>query len=328
VKILGWTADDSACGHYRMIWPFEALAAAGVDAAARQGLTGNEMLEADLTIVQRTCLEEPVRLLELVKGLGGRFVFEADDDLFNVDPANPVAHHFASPAIRAGLHYAIDMSVAVTVSTEPLAEAMREHHDHVLVLPNFMPDHMAELSRPEPDGTVRVVWAGSATHHGDFHKDVRYGVTRALPGGAGLSIVGFDYRKKLGSPAAEYVPWSESIPAFHRSLVRYDVGLCPLARTRFNRSKSGIKAMEYQAAGVVPIAQDCESYRDVVEDGVDGFLVRTQWEWKDRIELLTHDHELREQMSLAGMARTAERTYGANAWRWAEAYAELSLVRN
>lgn len=323
MRVLAWPADMSACGHYRVVWPFEAMAAAGIDARWSAGLSGEEMLAVDLTIAQRTCLPEPVLLLELVRQHGGRFVFEADDDLFRLDPANPVAAHFRQPIIRAGLEYAIDMSVAVTVSTEPLAEAMRERHDRVYVLPNCMPDYMTELSRPEPDGSVRVVWAGSATHHGDFHKDVRYGVRKALPDGAGLSVVGFDYRKKLGVPAAEYVPWSESIPEFHRTLVRYDVGLCPLARTTFNRSKSGIKAMEYQAAGVVPIAEDCEAYRGVIEDGVDGFLVRTQLEWKDRIKLLTHDHELRAKMSDAAMRLTAERTYSANAWRWVEAYRDI-----
>jgi glycosyltransferase involved in cell wall biosynthesis len=182
-----------------------------------------------------------------------------------------------------------------------------------------MPDYFLDLEREERDD-VRVVWAGSATHHGDFHKDVQYGVKRALPGGSGLTVIGYDYRKALRAPDAEYIGWIESLQAFHSSLARYDVGLCPLERTRFNRSKSGIKAMELQAAGVVPIAQDCEAYRGIVTDGEDGFLVRTAKEWQDRLQLLLVDHDLRRRMQAAGLALTAERTYGANAWRWREAY--------
>lgn len=320
MKVFGWLADQSACGHYRIMWPFEAMRGIGVDAEVRESLSGQEMIDADVTIAQRTVLPGPVALLDLAVEHGAKVVFEIDDDLFHLDPANPLFSHFQQPLIRAGLQLALSRSAAVFVSTEPLADVMREYNDAVYVIPNCMPDYMVDLSREaakvERAGGARILWAGSATHHGDFIKDAKYGLKRVLQRtDARFTCMGYDYRRQLGVDG-EYVGWADDIPSFHRSLVGYDIGLCPLAKNTFNRSKSGIKAMEYQACGIVPVATDCEAYRDVIEHGVDGFLCRTPEDWKDALCTLASDHDLRLKMMMNGLQRTAERTYRENAWRW------------
>lgn len=328
MKLVGWAADTGACGHYRVIWPWEALAADGVDATWDLEQRGIDLLEADVAVVQRACLPTPVRVLELVREHGGEYWFEADDDLFNLDRENVLYADFQAEWRRAGLAHAMNMAKGLTVSTEPLGDALREYNDNVVVLPNCMPDYFADmpvhniLKAEEPGDTVRVTWAGSPTHHGDIHEEVRYGVRKAVGRAehAELVVIGHDYRRDFGLRDAGYVSWAGDIEAFHRSLVGFDIGLCPLQRTTFNRSKSGIKAMEYQATGVVPIAQDCEAYRTVVTDGVDGFLVSTEHQWKDRLELLIHDHELRGKMRAAGLSLTMDRLYANNTWRWLEAY--------
>lgn len=315
MKILGWVADHSACGFYRIEQPLGAIRRAYGDehhVEVRETLSGQEMLEADLTICQRTSLPEPTKLMMVAATYGARLVYEVDDLLLHLDPANPIYPHYQQQYIRDCLEVAVKMSTAVTVSTDPLAAEMRELHPHVYVLENRLPDYFAALGeqaaklehRAQDWGHPRLLWAGSATHHGDFTKEAQYGLRRALEWGTyDFTCMGFDYRKMMRAPEGKFIEWSDSIPAFHESLVGYDVGLCPLASNRFNSSKSGLKAMEYQAAGIVPVASDCEAYRGVIEDGVDGFLCSTQVQWKDALMALCSDVDLLVKMKRAALAK-------------------------
>lgn len=325
MTILGWRADDGACGNYRIAWPFEAMAEAGADVRHDHVLSPQQMVDAELTVCQRVTLPIPARVMTTAAQHGAKLVFETDDLLWRVDPTNPTFAQFQVREIQAAIEEAVQACVGFVCSTKPLAEEIRVRYPglKVVVLENGTPDYMLDVERPEHDG-VRVVWAGSPTHGGDFGKDVKYGLKKVVQRtDAEVHCLGHDYSKQLGV-AAHVVPWSDDMKSFHLGLGRFDIGLCPLAPTRFNRAKSGIKAMEYQAAGVVPVATDCAAYRGVIEDGVTGFLVKTQWEWADRLTQLAQDHALRAQMSEACKSVAPQRTYRQRATEWHQALTSLA----
>lgn len=332
MKVSGWAADEGACGFYRVAQPFAALAAAGEDVTVvTDAVRGSDLLEdgTSLIVAQRTADAEQTVLLDALKQEGIPYLYETDDALLNLDPANPVAKEYANPVTRFVIETAMLNSEAITVSTPELAEMVAPYGEpHVL--PNGLPDYFLSLDLHsaegrKSDGIVVIAWAGSSTHHGDFHKEVQYGLRKTLAWHDHTRFVcqGHDYRRQLRVEGI-HVPWSKDIPSFHRTLPDYDIGLCPLAVTPFNKAKSGLKAMEYQAAGVVPVAQDMPGYRSIITDGVDGFLVRTGKEWLDAIQALATDHDLRARMREAGLARTAERTYSARVGEWQAVYEKFS----
>lgn len=325
MTILGWRADDGACGNYRIAWPFAAMTDAGFDVRQAHVMSPQEMIDAELTVCQRVTLPIPARVMTTAAQHGAKLAFETDDLLWRVDPTNSTFAQFQVKEIRAAIEEAVEASIGFVVSTKPLAEEVRVRYPGmpVAVLENGVPDYMIGMEREEHDG-VRIVWAGSPTHGGDFGKDVKYGLKKvAQRTDAEVHCLGYDYSKQLGV-AAHVVPWSDDMRSFHLGLGRFDIGLCPLAPTRFNRAKSGIKAMEYQAAGVVPVATDCAAYREVIEDGVTGFLVKTQWEWADRLTQLSQDHALRAQMSLACKSVAPQRAYRQRATEWHQALTSLA----
>jgi glycosyltransferase involved in cell wall biosynthesis len=325
VKVVGWAADDSACGFYRIHQPFAALAGRGHDAKSTRVVRGQRLLEdgTQLLVAQRVVGPEPTFLLDVLKRSGLPYLYEIDDLLNRVDVENPVSDFFRTPDVREAFDAAILNAAGITVSTPELADLLGEDYPRqtFTVLPNCLPDYFGSVdfdpTEIQESGPA-VVWAGSATHHGDIHKDVRYGLRKGL-GGATFFCVGYDYRKAFGVEGV-HVPWSEDIPSFHRTLPRYDIGLAPLSPTPFNRAKSELKVIEYQGAGVVPIAQDCPAYRRAIRDGVDGFLVKSGPEWKDRLQLLIHDRGLLSEMKRNARERVGGRLYSENADLWAAAY--------
>lgn len=327
VKVQGWVEqDEGACSFYRMEQPFGALSNAGWRAPADKWIRGDDMLAAgvELVVAQRVCDPNAIIILGALKQRGVPYLYETDDLLTQLDPENPVSRFYAQEHIQLFIDTAIRNSAGITVSTPELAEEMAEYERPISVLPNCLPDYFGDLlfalgQADLGERPTRILWAGSATHDGDFHERVRYGLRKALRGDAQFFSMGADYRHKLGG-LGDHVPWSDSIPSFHRSLPRYDIGLAPLKRSRFNECKSELKVMEYQGAGVVPVAEDIAPYRRAIEHGVTGFLCRTEHDWKRAIETLVNEPDTLREMSVNCLALTGPRLLSSNIEKWAETY--------
>lgn len=327
-KVHGWVEQDSgACSFYRMEQPLEQMAAQGWPVAASRWVRGDDLLAdgVDLVVAQRVSDPNATIILDALKQRGLPYLYETDDLLTDLDPENPVSNYFRSKTVQWVIDTAIRNSAGITVSTPELAAEMQGYDLPVTVLPNCLPNYFAGplfTSGARREGPPRIVWAGSATHHGDFHKNVRYGLKKGLRGETEVFCLGYDYTRKLGVEAS-HIPWSPSIPAFHRTLPHFDIGIAPLKRSRFNECKSELKVAEYQAAGVVPVAEDIAPYRRAIRHGVDGFLCRTEHDWKAALEALTSDPELLARMRAECLSLTAPRLLSANIGLWADAYSAV-----
>ncbi len=87
-----------------------------------------------------------------------------------------------------------------------------------------------------------------------------------------------------------------------------DVGIYPLADDEWSRGKCGFKAIEFMACGVPVVAAAVGVNREIVEDGVNGFLAATDDEWVEKLARLIADRELRRRFGEAGR-RTIEARY-------------------
>ena len=262
--------------------------------------------------------------------LWAKTVYDLDDDLWNITPENWAAYQFyAKPEIRDATTHAAETASLVTVSTEPLAQVVREEagHDRVAVLPNCIPSWATRLPR-HPRRRPRVGWQGGASHGIDIGQ-VAGPVRRFLKRFPGwdLQLNGSDYRDTFRVPRdrAFFAPWVPVYgnPEKYYTSIDFDIGLAPLWPTKFSSSKSAIKVIEYGARGIPSVASDCPAYRDTITHGVDGFLVRHDHEWLRYLSVLAADDALREKMGEAAR-EMARRHLIEDGWTaWAEAYCGL-----
>ena len=87
-----------------------------------------------------------------------------------------------------------------------------------------------------------------------------------------------------------------------------DVGIYPLADDEWSKGKCGFKAIEFMACEVPVVAAAVGVNRDIIEDGVNGFLASTEAEWVEKLGRLLASRELRRQFGEAGR-RTVEARY-------------------
>ena len=259
-----------------------------------------------------------VKLVKLLNSVGLATVFETDDDY-----TNEFRH-----TIDGDANTIMNEVTAITVSTPHLrAQCAKHTKTPIYLLQNcidlrFWNEQAVRTPRVVDGLTIGIV--GTTTHYADWKlaKDALYQIGENYPD-VNFVIGGFfpDYLQDLPRlTRLESVPYQE-----YPSLVRQvDIGLCPLVPDdNFNKSKSGIKAMEYWTAGAAVVASDCSVYNRVV-DADRGALVSTTAEWYGAIKALIENPALRaEQVANGQKWIRCNRNMEHNSMFWWDVYAEV-----
>ena len=117
-------------------------------------------------------------------------------------------------------------------------------------------------------------------------------------------------------------PWSESAEV--EDLQEIDIGLYPLPDEEWVLGKSGLKALQYMALGIPPIATDIGANRRIIEDGKNGLLVSDPDTWKNAILRLASHPEERRAIGVEARKTVVERfSVRANAPRYLDVLTEV-----
>jgi glycosyltransferase involved in cell wall biosynthesis len=101
-----------------------------------------------------------------------------------------------------------------------------------------------------------------------------------------------------GTPV-EVWDWSEDTEV--KSIQQFDIGIMPLPDLPMERGKCGYKLIQYLACCLPVIASPVGVNRNIVKDGVNGFLATSAEEWHaSLVKLLELTPHKRKTMGLAG----------------------------
>lgn len=315
--------DGGACGYYRVRLPFEWLNRRGhlVTHTDYTQTSHPPMQGARIVLGQRIGGQDFDALWYGLRQSGVKLVWETDDDLWNLDESNP-ARFQITDMTRYWMESALSQAHLVTTTVPHLADAMRRFNPNVAVIPNAVDPALLMAERKRAD-KLTIGWAGGSSHHDDFRSVV--GALRKVTdhrGDIDFHSIGVNYGADFGLNRNRYTPWRASMLDYY-SGIDFDIGIAPLLDTAFTRSKSPIKAIEYNALGIPVIASNVGPYRDYVIDGVNGFLVDTEAEWVDRLELLIADTDLRHSMSASARDHARAHTIDQTAPLWEAAFRGL-----
>lgn len=246
---------------------------------------------------------------------------DCDDDIWHLDKASPNWHDMTAEQL-SGEERTLRLADLVTTTTRPLAKILSKFNENVVIIPNYVPGQLLTAKRTANIENPRLIvgWTGSWSHVGDLQTidSVLQRYSYEFPD-VDLHSVGMNFGDLLGMPNVRHTEWDANVWQYYCNL-DFDIGLAPLAYTRFNRSKSWIKAVEYMALGIPIIATDIEPYRDIVQHGVTGFLCKEKRHWLTALRRLTTDEELRRKMSHAAKEAAKDYIIENNWQKWEETY--------
>jgi glycosyltransferase involved in cell wall biosynthesis len=176
----------------------------------------------------------------------------------------------------------------VIAGNEYLASYARLFNDAVTVIPTcvdttrFVPRADAFSANGSDGGRELMVgWIGSPTTASYVQ-----GLTRVLQRAAErhrfvVRISGLNEPLDVPGVTTEQPSWmlDREVELFNTC----DIGVYPLADDEWSRGKCGFKAIEFMACGVPVVASAVGVNREIVEDGVNGFLASTDDEWVEKL---------------------------------------------
>jgi glycosyltransferase involved in cell wall biosynthesis len=299
-------------GHYAR----KAITFAGLSLRRLQSL--HDISRFDVIFIYRELFPIGPPIIEWLLAKRGRppLVFDFDDAIFlpqvseRVSDANRLIGALKQPH-KAGT--IIRHSDHVIAGNSFLADYARRFSPAVTTIPTcvdtsrFVPsrDLLADHGAARPGGLV-VGWIGSPTTA--FYIHGLGGILRRVRQQHEfvLRVSGTDEPFDIPGLSIDKAPWAldREVELFNTC----DVGVYPLVDDDWSRGKCGFKAIEFMSCGVPVVAAAVGVNREIIQDGVNGFLASNEDEWVDKIGRLLGDPELRRRFAIAGR-RTIEERY-------------------
>lgn len=329
--------DGLGCGHVRVIQPLRELARHGhevtltthADDSTIENLKNGS--KYDVIVGQRFTGYSGMSAWRRARNPLNRLVFEVDDDMFNIEKINSTAHkEFTQVEVQEALKTYSSMADLITVTTETLAQLQRDTLGvtNVAVLPNCVPEYVLDLPR-STGRRPRIGWCGGASHGLDIH-EAASSVRRFMGRNPewDLFIAGTDFRPSFNLrnwDQAIFEKWKQinELEREYYQMLDFEIGIAPVRDTVFGRSKSAIKALEYNARGIPVIASDVKPYQEYIVHGENGFLVKEPHEWGKYLKLLVDNPDLRAEMGEKAKVHASALTLEANWKKWEAAYEGL-----
>jgi len=98
------------------------------------------------------------------------------------------------------------------------------------------------------------------------------------------------------------------------AMLTMDIGVMPLVNDEWTRGKCAFKALQYMGLGIPTVVSPVGMNKDVIKDGINGYLADSEQEWLDKLRNLILDHNLRQAFSIKGREQI-ENNYSLDLWQ-------------
>jgi glycosyltransferase involved in cell wall biosynthesis len=204
-------------------------------------------------------------------------------------------------------------SALVMAGNQYLADRAREAGARrVEFVPTVVDLDVYQLRDDSADTAGKTIgWIGSPSTWREYMAPLMPMLSQlAADGGARILAVGAA-DDVSAHPNLDSVAWTEDTEVAR--IQEMDIGIMPLTDTPWARGKCGYKLIQYMACGLPVVASPVGVNAEIVEHGVNGFLVETEEQWRDALLTLLRDPDLRRRMGQQGRKKV-EAQYSLQVW--------------
>lgn len=253
----------------------------------------------DIIVFKLIMLENVADKVDIAREMGQKIVVDIDDWFEGLSESN-LAHKMTDPETNPKNnreHYMkiIDSADAIITSTPFLYDfyTKEKGKNNVYMVRNGIDIDRWIQRKDNSRWLPKYGWVGATPwRSNDLEQLVpffgQFLENNHLPFHHAGHIKNAKYAKdqlKIPSSVKTTVDPMEPISRYPQMFRKLDVGIVPLNNIQFNHAKSGIKGLEYSAAGVPWIASYSPEYAMLEEQGI-GRLARNEQEWMGHMEEL------------------------------------------
>jgi len=300
-KILLTSSDNTGCGYHRIHSPYLFLKDSFEWCEYSSGFPAKDprILEADIIIIQRALHEFFLEWIPKMQSMGKKIIYDLDDTLWDIPASNLASRHYPPKQLRR-VEAVINCVDVITSSTIPLAEFLKKKFNKptFVVSNKIWMDEMGMSREKEHNEKIKIGWAGSYTHAGDFNNNYLSRMLRELPYDK-VDLYMMGWTPTWAKSFAKSIPWVKT-EDFHKTFVsqNWDIGLIIAQDNMFNRCKSNLKFLEYGSIKCAPIADSVYPYTTTMSHGVDGLLINNpKTDWVENVYTLIENESLRRTIA-------------------------------
>jgi len=259
--------------------------------------------ESDIVFLQKEVLPQAYPFIEeLIKKLNRKLVFDFDDAIFLVPPQRrSLLHKFRH---KNSIPRILTISDYVIAGNEYLKRYASKFNRNVAVVPTSIDTETYLVKKKEKKEKINIGWIGSRTTM--FYLDCLGNVLRTLAKryNISLTIIGTgNYR--FDGVETIIRPWRLQTEV--SDLQSLDIGVAPLVNDEWALGKCGCKIIQYMGVGIPAVASPVGINREIINDGVNGFLADSEEQWIEKLSRLIENKALRERLGSIGRKTVEER---------------------
>jgi glycosyltransferase involved in cell wall biosynthesis len=224
---------------------------------------------------------------------------------------SPINRHLARLKFPGKTATICRLSAHVLVGNEELAAYARRFNPRVTIVPITIDTDCYRPSATQRQPEVPVVgWSGShsTVPHLDTFRPVLVELARRRR--FTLRVIGTS-RYEVPGVTVDARDWR--LESEVEDLASFDVGVMPLPDDRWTRLRSHLKVRQYMGLGLPSVVSPVGVNRELVQDGINGYLAKSAEEWLSRLIVLLDDRVLRSRIGHAAR-QTIEERFSAREW--------------
>jgi len=259
----------------------------------------------DIVCLQRVLV--PVFVYKKIRAGAKHVIFDFDDAIYLADKLGQAPA--GKDKFLNRFNYIIRTADRVIVSNESLRERALEFNRNVAVIPTPVDTHKLTPRAKEDREKITIGWIGSPWVS-NFIKPLK-GVFESLYKEYPFLKIKLVGASDINGWNAETEVKKWSLEDEVTDLQDFDIGIMPLGMDEWCKGKSGYKLLQYMAVGIPCVASAVKSSQELIKDGVNGFLAGSDKDWRDKLERLIKDSDLRARMGMEGR-KVVEQAYSYN----------------
>lgn len=233
------------------------------------------------------------------------FIFDFDDAIFL--PASSVSNSFVERFRNtAKIAKIIKRSRHVMAGNSYLADFALRFNKSVCVIPTSIDtENYHPLTKALAEKVI-IGWMGSTTTLSFVYmmEDVFRRLSEKFNNLEFRVVGGKFYLPGLNNISS--APWSYEEEK--NALAAFDIGIMPMPNNVWTRGKCGFKAILYMSSGIPCVCSEVGMNKEIIVDGINGYLANTEDEWVEKLSLLIVSPQLRDKIGAAGR-KTIEDKY-------------------
>ena len=243
-------------------------------------------------LYREAALVGPALLEHLARAWRAPVVYDIDEPLFR-PYVSPNSGRLNALKFFGKYDSLIALADRVWSVNEAIAEHARPLAKRVDIVPMAVDTERYSPGPPPSVDPLRIGWMGTRTSQKNLQTLAaplrRLSAERELL----LRVLGDEPMSISGVPL-EFQRWSfaEEIALLRACAI----GAVPVLHDEWSPWKFYFKLVQFMALGIPVVAAAEGSNRDIVEDGVNGLLARTDQEWYEKLRVLAEDADLRSEI--------------------------------